>query len=302
MKNPCIPLHKALTLSLGEINHAVLTKYQLGVLVYKLYAAGVYKKQQLCIRKDQPALGDFSRSLKRLIDAGILSESRKFPSRAVFVILGKEKATSMELLCTVDPFSYVSHFSAMEFHGLTDRFPKIVYLSSPSSKNWSVYARQKMDKDLGIDLENYTNLGFPVLSRISLNRFRQVHLHSSNHLGAFKTVKGGTVRVSTIGRTFLDMLRQPDLCGGIRHVMDIYKNNAEIYLPLITAEIDRHGKPIDKVRAGYLLEEACGIDNDVIDGWQKFAARGGSRKLNPAAEYSPHYSERWCLSLNLEEA
>jgi hypothetical protein len=95
------------------------------------------------------------------------------------------------------------------------------------------------------------------------------------------------------------MLRQPELCGGMAHVVDVYKNHAHRNLNEILKEIDEHGKPIEKVRAGCILEEYCQIKDEIIDSWLQFVQRGGSRKLNPEKVYQPTYSERWCISLNL---
>jgi hypothetical protein len=35
-----------------------------------------------------------------------------------------------------------------------------------------------------------------------------------------------------------------------------------------------------------------------LDDWLRYAARGGSRKLDVKAEYAPVFSERWSLSIN----
>jgi hypothetical protein len=67
----------------------------------------------------------------------------------------------------------------------------------------------------------------------------------------------------------------------------------------VLKEIDTNGSQIEKVRAGYILEELCGIKDFVIENWLQFAQRGSSRKLDPSSEFSPDYSERWCLSLNI---
>ena len=87
----------------------------------------------------------------------------------------------------------------------------------------------------------------------------KIFRYSSVHQGAFKHIDGRMLRVSTIGRTFLDMLRKPDYCGSMYHVAGIFKNNGQQYSKLIIDEIDRHGTNIEKARAGYLLEEVqCG--------------------------------------------
>ena len=109
------------------------------------------------------------------------------------------------------------------------------------------------------------------------------------------------MRVATIGRTFLDMLREPELCGGIYHVLEIYAAHAQRYLRLIIDVINRHGTKIDKVRAGYILDERLGLLHPIIDSWLEFAQRGGSRKLLANAPYRSRFSEKWCLSINIEE-
>src|SRR3546814_17754380 len=102
--------------------------------------------------------------------------------------------------------------------------------------------------------------------------------------GAFKTIKSPHIRVATVGRTFLEMLREPEHCGGIQHVVDTYKDYAARYLPLITEELERHGTAIEKVRAGYLLDEVCHLQHPTMTAWIKHAQRGGSRMLDPRSD------------------
>ena len=199
-------------------------------------------------------------------------------------------------------FAYVSHLSAMEMHGLTDRVSQTLHLSSPAPKDWSRFAADQMQRDLGEQLAEYGEAGFPRLTRTHLEKLmgRPVRVTHSAHLGAFRKTPESEVRVATIGRTFLDMLREPALCGGIHHVLGIYREHAARNLALIVAEVDQHGRPIDKVRAGYVLEELCGLAHASFAEWQTCAARGGSRRLVAANEYAPTYSERWALSLNAD--
>jgi predicted transcriptional regulator of viral defense system len=161
-----------------------------------------------------------------------------------------------------------------------------------------------MRKNLGDEaVALYRDARLPILRKLNLPSIlrKTLYRHASIHLGAFTVVKDRSLRVSTIGRTFLDMLRKPDLCGGIYHVLEIYEEYAERYLRLIVDEIERHGTSIDKVRTGYVLDERCGLSHPTIDGWLDFVQRGGSRKLYAEAEYSPVFSEKWSLSINIEE-
>ncbi len=300
--NKTIPINKALILTLGHLDQPVITNYQLALYLWRLYLAGSYQGQRLRIRKTLPEKHDYTRIIKQLLEIGVIEENKDFPRSSVFNLLGKDRSSAEEIACSVDPFAYISHLNAMSYHGLTDRIPQALFLSSPPPPKWKEFARERMDKDLRGQSVEYHAGNLPNLIRINLTKInkRTVHRYSSVHLGAFKSIKKKVVRVSTIGRTFLDMLRSPEFCGGIHHVINVYTNYAERYFSLILDEIDQHGKPVDKVRAGYILEEICGLTSETINGWLKFVQRGGSRKLDLAEEYSSTYSERWCLSLNIE--
>ena len=102
-----------------------------------------------------------------------------------------------------------------------------------------------------------------------------------------------------VGRAFLDMVREPGNCGGMQHVVDTYREHGARYLALIADEVEQHGNAVEKVRAGYLLDEVCRLTHPLVDGWTQKAQRGGSRLLDPLGEYAPVYSEKWKLSINV---
>mgnify|MGYP004372863969 CR=1 FL=1 len=295
-------LIKAITLSLGELNTPVITRYQLGLVIFNLYKEKRYAGEALGLKKEVAEQQDFTKSLRQLEEEGVLSSPRQLPS-SVYSLLGRKDWEADEVACVIDPFCYLSHLSAMAYHGLTNRIPTTLYLSSPSPQEWKQFANDLMAADLGEDQQTYLDNGMPRLVRTAFKRIgkTEVHRYHSKHMGAYKNVRDRHLRVSTIGRTFLDMLRNPDLCGGIRHELEVYEGNAEKYLRLITDEITQHGQPIDKVRAGYILEERLALSNEVIDSWAQYAQRGGSRKLDATAEYIPQWSDKWCLSINTFE-
>lgn len=295
-----ITLKKAVSLFLNTWEFPVITDYQLGRFIFHVYQKKEYLGNPVQVNKSVPDAREFSSLITQCLTDGILNQNRDFPTKSVFDILGQINPPAEDIVCTMNPFAYVSHLSAMDYHGLTDRNPKTLYISTPSPRLWKQFAEVRMEKELGEYLVAYKESGFPQLHGISLKKVnkRPIHVYWSSHPGAFKNVKNRPLRVSTIGRTFLDMLREMDLCGGIEHVLEVYQQYASMYQNLIVEEIDRHGKPIDKVRAGYILEEMNGLHHPGIQKWEKFIQRGGSRKLDPAEEYSTVYSEKWCLSIN----
>lgn len=295
-------LLQAVSLSLSTLVEPVLTRYRLGVIVHHLYRTKKFGSLTLeRLQKDQPSKADYLRLAEQLVESGLLIEHPDFGSKA-YRLFGRTNANPEEVACSLDPFCYLSHLSAMAHHGITNRIPSKLFLSSPSPVRWKTEATARMAKDLGEDMNSYLQAGMPPLERFAFVKIgrTEVHRFHSIHWGAYKNVKDSVLRVATVGRTFLDMLRSPELCGGIRHVMETFREHASLYLPLIVGEIDRHGAPIDKVRAGYLIDEYLAIKDPSVEKWVSHAQRGGSRKLDASAEYVPKWSEKWCLSLNID--
>lgn len=294
-------LSQAIFLSLGEITEPVITRYRLGLILHELYASRTFQGETLEDLKNGPVTSEeFDFRLHELEYQKVLKSHPNFPSKA-YRLLGRKGESAEEVACTIDPFCYLSHLSAMSHHGLTNRLPVKLFVSSPAFSKWKAEAEGRMKKDLGSDYDAYCESGMPRLMRLNFSKIGRMDVHRfhSSHWGAYVNVRGRTLKVSSIGRTFLDMLRNPELCGGMRHVIEVYEQHAETYLPLIVDEVERNGSPIDKVRAGYLLDEKLGLGNETMEGWLAFAQRGGSRKLDASGEYAPVWSAKWCLSLNL---
>ncbi len=243
----------------------------------------------------------FSQLCGEMLNVRLLSQIEPVNETRGYLLFGKANASPAEIVCSLDPFVYISHLSAMEYHGLTDRFPKILYMTRPAPGQWREQALARMSRDLGAHLQAYLDSGLPKLLQPKISRLGQTSIHfcERSQLGAFRLVAGSSLRVATVGRVFLEMIREPAQCGGIQHVIDIYRREAKRYLKLIVDEVNQHGLAIDKVRAGFLLSEVCGLNDLAFSDWEKSAQRGGSRKLDPEGEYVPDFSERWKLSLNV---
>ena len=301
MNNASLPLNEASVRALQGYDRPVLTDYYLGTVLYNLVRAGKVEGQSLRLRVDEPEHRHYSQVVRFLVHLGVITPLRSYADGAVFLLLGRQKPSPLEVLCTTDPFAYASHLTAMEYHGLTDRVPTTIYLTSPPPAEWRELAVERMGKDLGEKVESYRMAGFPTLRRYRVTRLerRAIHVLHKKNAGAYVVTEHGHLRVSSIGRTFLDMIQTPEYCGGIRHVMDVFRTHARTYLKLLLSDVERHGAAIDKARVGYILEEECGIHDPIIDHWQETAVqRGGSRKLDAKSPYEATYSERWCLSLN----
>lgn len=185
----------------------------------------------------------------------------------------------------------------MQRYGLTDRSPEALHLTTPARAVWNRMRDDKMAADLG----EIPDRDRPPLLRVTLGeviRRRPVVIHETSHPATPVAVRGEYARIASIGRTFVDMLAEPALCGGMRHVLEIWSREAKGWAAEIIEEADQVDAKIVKVRAGYLLSEVLDVEDGRVEGWSRFAQRGGSRKLDPDAPYAPVFSERWMLSLN----
>jgi hypothetical protein len=284
----------------SEYKLPVISNYQLAVELMLLLSSTEYAGRPIQRAPSTVNRRMFYEARNALMKRALLVEDKRLPN-TLLRFPDRKDADPAEVLCTVDPFGYIAYLSAMAFHGLTDRLPKVLYVITPTPSIWSKRAAQKMEKDLGDLLQAFLAEKLPTLRHTKLVKLEGMIVETirSKEPGGWRHFGDGALRVATIGNTFLQMLQRPDLCGGIRHVIDVFEEHARINLPIIVSEYSLKGSKIDRIRAGYILEEHCGIRDTKIDAWASEASRGGSRKLDAQADYSSSFSEKWCLSINV---
>lgn len=283
-----------------EYSFPVISNYELSLFIFRLLQAGEVDGRELRTRPRLATRSDLYAARDGLLRRGTFKVDRTLPG-TVHRIVDRGRSDPESVLSAVDPFGFVSHLSAMAYHGLSNRLPKVVFFTTLAASVWRAAAQDKMHRDLGEQFSVYREQGLPPLHHIRPERVqaRAVSYIRTSSPGGYRLAKEGTLRVATLGRTFLDMLRKPELCGGMSHVLEIYEAHGREHLALIVNEFEQRGSPIDRVRAGYILEEHCGVSGNQVDAWVADAQRGGSRKLDPQGEYAPRFSERWKLSINV---
>lgn len=247
---------------------------------------------------------EFGRLRNRLLRNEVIEADGDFRS-GVFRLVGAPALAAEAACCLVDPFCYVSHLSAMQHYGLTDRSPTELSLTTPELSVWNAHRDERMRADLEETLQLDVKLGhaeWVTLVRYGFTdeiRGRRVARHETKYPDTPIAIRDTPVRIAAIGRTFVDMLADPAWCGGMNHVLDVWAESAATYLEEIVAAVDRSPSAIVKVRAGYLLQERLRLAHPGIDAWKAFAARGSSRKLDPERPFDARHSEAWMLSLNV---
>ena len=288
---------EALQIAITDLQKPIVSKFEIFYLALKISKNSSYNG--FAIRKQKIAFGVEKNAnlIWTLLRKKFLSKDADF--RSYYRVVGEARGTCDEICCLIDPFCYLSHLSAMQKYGLTNRIPEIVILTTPEAKLWdqmkvSLETKYKADFPDEAEYLSVKKSIFPeVIRKMKVKVIESKFVHPSIK------IRDSHARISEIGYTFLDMLTNPELCGGMAHVIDVWKENAKTYLAEIIEAVDTHPKGITKCRAGYILEEVLKIQNDRVNKWLEFSQRGGSRVLDPNSPYAPKFSEKWMISINV---
>ena len=311
---PSIALNSVSIAVIGELHRRqwpVVTDYELFRLLWDVYEhpekyPNKIRKRAVVPRRKQFEHLIFELSLveERFIRSDPDFEPHSKPSldTRVFRITETPDASAEDILCLVDPFAAVAYLSAMQRHGLTTRQPKAAAFVTFEEQTWRRRRNDKVREDYGFDiaeakLRYFVNL-LPPKSPPTL-RGRPLDVHRVKQMPRTQAVADGFARIVEIGDLFVQMLTDPELCGGMRHVLETWEEHAETYLDFIIDAVSNSSSPIAHVRAGYILAERMEISDPRVELWKKYAQRGGSRRLDPSAPYEPIFSESWMISLNV---
>jgi predicted transcriptional regulator of viral defense system len=291
-------LNDALADALLEADIPVITDYEFFMLGARIHTARAWHDQPLSRLPDTWDHARMRAAQRRLRARGAIAQDADFRLGLWRIVQAARSGSAEEVACIADPFCYVSHLSAMERYGLTERSPEALHLTTPARSVWNGLR----DARLRADLELAPHIAQPPLVRFGFKgrvRRRPVTVHETRHPAQPVAVSGERTRITDIGRTFADMLDMPALCGGMHHVLEVWARNAADWQEEIIVAVDAIDSRIAKVRAGYIFTELLDITEPRINRWSAFAQRGGSRKLDPDADYQPRFSERWMISLNV---
>jgi predicted transcriptional regulator of viral defense system len=262
-------------------------------------------KESLYLRPNVFPVDYLHRVTTNLIDSGGIETDSDY-GRSVYRVVSTGESTAEEVCALVNPFGYISHLSAMQRWGLTDRRPTALHLSVPPAGAAGPLIEERMKADYGQSFADFRTgeaVKLVFIRHPSVVRGRKVSVYNTKRLGRWVQVGGEHARLATTGQTFLDMLEAPRLCGGMVHVLDVWQQHARAFTEEIIDTVNALGEPIHKVRAGYILDEVLRLGEDRrVQNWGRLAQRGRSRVLDPSKAFSSTHSEKWMLSINIDSS
>lgn len=284
-----------LSKKLENLNKPIISEYELFHIFWNIHQE-LYEKKSY---GNYPSRMKFTRTRFMLKKSGIIRQDKDYTRFWRIMSMFDQPADS--IVCITDPYCYISHMSAMQKYGLTNRRPEKLFITSPPDEIAKFWNNKIFFEHYGELLVNHNIYIEPIYITHHPDsvRDRQISQTKTILYGNYKKVRGTEERISSIGQLFLEMLSEPEKCGGMYHIIDIWREHALKYLDQILETIDSCSKGIIKVRAGYILDELMKINHPKIKSWENYAQRGGSRVLESGRPYSEPFSEKWMLSVNV---
>ena len=197
---------------------------------------------------------------------------------------GVAAAHEFEIAMALTQPAAISHWSALNHHGLTEQTPQQVFVLTTTETSVP-RMRGSGSRPSGGYLAGDTV-------------YRFVQVKPERFFGTEQVWIGDArVRITNLERTLLDGLCRPRLCGDFREVVHAFQTGlARLDIERIASYALRLDKATVK-RLGWLLEY-FGHQGSVID---RFAAEEvkGYRKLDPSGPDSGPHNSRWMVWENL---
>lgn len=295
MAPPLVTASQAILSSLASENRHVLSVWR--ALIYLRRSSFQLSSNQRRWHKLPESESDISQYIRLMEANGDLRSVRGATRiyRANTPFARNYSIDMREVLFEEHAYTILSHFSALDFHGLTIEQPKVITALSAAR-----VARDVLP--LGTDASDWEDIPLPSMTRprsVLGQEVRWIRMDPIRLYGySIYSPLGVPYRVTSPERTLVDALQRPEHCGGIGNVLRSWSRGRDmIDLSLVEQYTERYGIALLRQRVGYVLEE-LGFTSRMLDEWAMNSKRGGSSKLVGSEAFNPCYSDRWNVSLN----
>jgi len=165
--------------------------------------------------------------VEALLDHSLLKRVKlNFPHRAVERFTWGD-VSILELVQSIDPNAYFSHYTAMQLHGLTEQIPKTIYVNQEQA----AAGGGGILNQAGID-RAFRGKCRVSKSAIEYQGVKICRLHGKNtgNLGVIRFQSGGSpsrLQVTNIERTLIDITVRPVYAGGVAEVAKAFRMAAD---------------------------------------------------------------------------
>jgi len=205
------------------------------------------------------------------------------------------KVPLYELLLSIKPKAYYSHFSAIFFHELTEQIPKTFYIN---------FEQEKKSKQMNILEQGRIDFAFNHNTRLSKNiaeynnyTIRLLNGMFTDTAGVIETElpEGAKIRLTDVERTLIDIAVRPEYAGGPFEVLKAYRIAAKkVSVNRLSALLKKIGYvyPYHQVIGFYLDASGC-YNESQINLMKQFKITHKFYLMHHMEEKS--YDEKWSL-------
>jgi hypothetical protein len=154
----------------------------------------------------------------------LLQTKIEFPNTTHLRYIWGESFYLQGLATSIHHSAYISHYSAMAHHGLTDQVPKVTYVTvEQSSKPYKGTLTQKGIDSAFSKPQRKTNAIAELGNDEKRITIQKINGKYTNSLGVSKA---DDYRVTNLERTLIDATVRPAYCGGVTEVLEAYRRAA----------------------------------------------------------------------------
>lgn len=199
-----------------------------------------------------------------------------------------------ELALSINPNSYISHYTAMFLHGLTDNVPKTIYTNMEQFKksfnSSSDLVQVNIDRAFSRKMRTTNNIA-------KLDDFDVVLLNGKNvdRLEVIDMkIDNKTIPITSIERTLIDIVTRPNYSGGVQEILNAYREaKGRFSTGRLIATLNKFDYTYPYHQAiGFYLEKA-GYEDKVLNRFDKLDKNYDFYLTYQMKEKS--YSKRWRL-------
>ena len=217
-----------------------------------------------------------------------------FPHRRIIKYVWG-KVPLYELVLSLKPNCYLTHYTAMQFHQLTDQVPKIINVNAEQQEK-PRYSSQLEQGRIDYAFKRPTRLTKNVVEYEGY----QIRLLNGVHTGNIGVVElagpeGERLRVTEIERTLIDIAVRPEYSGGVFEVLQAYRRaSSQVSINRLAALLKSINYVYPYQQAiGFYLELAGTYKKSQVDLLRKFEITHDFYLMHQIKE--SEYSNKWRL-------